>query len=108
MGFVPTASAQTDGPRKFAVTIRNGKADTGSIRVTQGERVEIRLMSDEPAELHLHGYDLLVQVEPGAAATLSFVASIAGRFPLEAHHKGSSAKARGSHAPLFYIDVYPP
>ena len=69
-----------------------GKADRGTVRVTQGEQVEITLSSDQPAELHLHGYDLSAQPEPGMPGTFSFVAKIAGRFPVEAHRMGPAGK----------------
>jgi hypothetical protein len=75
--------------------------------VTQGEQVEITLTSDQSAELHLHGYDVTVQLEPGAPAILSFIARIAGRFPVEAHGMGPLAKGRRSPGALFYVEAYP-
>jgi hypothetical protein len=109
VGVISVTTAQTSTPRKFSVTIKDGKSDTESIRVTQGEQVEITLASDQAAELHLHGYDLIAQLEPGVPATLSFVARIAGRFPVEAHRMGPSAKGRRRHpGALFYVEIYPP
>jgi hypothetical protein len=107
-GVISPSAAQTSTPRKFSVTIKDGKSETDSIRVTQGEQVEITLASDQAAELHLHGYDLIAQAEPGVPATLSFVARIAGRFPVEAHRMGSAAKGRRHPGALFYVEVYPP
>jgi hypothetical protein len=104
---VSVATAQTSLSQTFSVTIRNGKADTNLIRVTQGEQVEITLTSDQSAELHLHGYDVTVQLEPGAPAILSFIARIAGRFPVEAHGMGPLAKGRRSPGALFYVEAYP-
>ena len=105
---VSVATAQTSLSQKFSVTIKNGKSDTNSIHVTQGEQIEITLASDQAAELHLHGYDLITQLEPGAPGTLSFVARIAGRFPVEAHRMGSVAKGRRHPGALFYVEIYPP
>jgi hypothetical protein len=105
---VTSVTAQTSAPRKFSVTIKNGKSDTNSIRVTQGEQIEITLASDQAAELHLHGYDLITQLEPGAPAILSFVARIAGRFPVEAHRMGSVAQGGRHPGALFYVEIYPP
>jgi hypothetical protein len=108
VGLISVATAQTSALRQFSVTIRNGKADPNLIRVTQGEQVEIMLASDQAAELHLHGYDRIAQLEPGVPATLSFVAKIAGRFPVEAHRMGSLAQGRHNPGALFYVEVYPP
>jgi hypothetical protein len=105
---ISVTNAQSSAPRKFSVTIKNGKSDTNSIQVTQGEQIEITLSSDQAAELHLHGYDLITQLEPGAPATLSFVGRIAGRFPVEAHRMGSVPKGRRHPGALFYVEIYPP
>jgi hypothetical protein len=99
-------TAQVSGLRKFSIAIRSGKADIQSVRVTQGEQVEIMLASDQAVELHLHGYDLTLRLDPGVPAALSFAAQIAGRFPVESHRMGSGASA-GRHRVLFYVDVYP-
>jgi FtsP/CotA-like multicopper oxidase with cupredoxin domain len=37
------------------------------IDVTEGDRVTLRLTSDAPVELHLHGYDLEAEVSPDEA-----------------------------------------
>ena len=108
VGVISVPNAQSSAPRKFSITIKNGKSDTKSIHATQGEQIEITLASDQAAELHLHGYDLITQLEPGAPATLSFVRSIAGRFPVEAHRMGSVAKGRRHPGALFYVEIYPP
>jgi hypothetical protein len=107
-GVVAGAAAQSGAPQKFSVTITNGKADIDSIRVTQGQQAEIMLVSDLSAELHMHGYDLLVHLEPGVPAPLSFAARIAGRFPVEAHRIGPVGNGRRPHGALFYVDIYPP
>jgi FtsP/CotA-like multicopper oxidase with cupredoxin domain len=108
VGVISVATAQTSTPLKFSITIKDGKSDTDSIRVTQGEQVEITLTSDQAAELHLHGYDLTAQIEPGVPTALSFDARIAGRFPVEAHRMGPVAKGRRHPGALFYVEVYPP
>jgi FtsP/CotA-like multicopper oxidase with cupredoxin domain len=110
-GPMPTAVAQTAPARQFSVAIKGRKVDTASsvIRVTQGDAVEIVLTSDEAAELHLHGYDLLLTVEPNVPATMHFAAKIAGRFPLEAHRFGPASSSPHQHAagPLLYVEVQP-
>jgi len=107
-GSFDAATAQTGTTHKVSMTIENGRADRGTVRVTQGEQVEITLVSEQAAELHLHGYDLTAQLEPGIAATLSFAAKFAGRFPVEAHRMGPAGKGRRHSGALFYVEVYPP
>jgi hypothetical protein len=81
------------------------------IRVTQGDLLELVFTSDEAAALHLHGYDLHLDVEAGAPAVLQVDAKIAGRFVLEAHRFGKPAGAPGApahrHVELLYLEVYP-
>lgn len=58
------------------------------IEVREGDRVTLRLTSEKPTEVHLHGYDLKEEVSPGEAATLSFEADLPGRFEIEDHASG--------------------
>jgi len=67
------------------------------------------LTSDEAAELHLHGYNILLTLTPNVPSTIKFTAKIAGRFPLEAHRFGAasgSQRHRGA-GPLLYVEVLP-
>src|SRR4051812_13139769 len=97
------------GPQRFAITIKNRKIDPPhqQVRVRQGEAVELTFTSDEPAELHLHGYDQLLAVEPNVPATLRVAARTAGRFSLEAHSFGRDGKHGRNHVVLLYLEVYP-
>jgi hypothetical protein len=71
----------------FEFTITGGVADPPLDRVTveQGTTVRIVVISDEPDELHLHGYDLYADVGPGQEGVLEFVADQTGLFELETH-----------------------
>ena len=100
-------------PVRYSIAIKNRKVDASleRIRATQGDVLELAFTSDERAELHLHGYDKLVTVAPGAPAVLRLDANIAGRFPIEAHNfagstEGQHASAR-SHGVLLYLEIYP-
>jgi FtsP/CotA-like multicopper oxidase with cupredoxin domain len=55
------------------------------ISATEGDQVTLRMSSQSPAEVHVHGYDLEKEVEPSEPATLSFQANITGRFEIEDH-----------------------
>lgn len=72
---------------------------TGSVLRTQvGDSVEITVTSAADDELHLHGYDLVLQLKAGEPGTLAFVAEHAGRFEVELH--------RG-HSEIAVLEVSP-
>lgn len=99
------AFAAAAAPRNFEVTIAAGQvaAPMRVIKVAQGDRVRLLFTSDKAMSLHLHGYDVEVEVKPGAAAELIFEAYAAGRYAIEEHGQG------GAHAaePLLRVEVYP-
>ena len=90
-------------PRIFDLQLRNGALteERKSIRVSDGDQVEIRWSSDRPVELHLHGYDIKLKVVPDALAAMSFEAFATGRFPISIHGAGDH------HKPVLYLEVYP-
>ena len=45
-------------------------------------------MVDEHDEVHVHGYDLYLDLEAGEPAELRFTADIPGVFEAELHHSG--------------------
>jgi hypothetical protein len=88
--------------RKVAIP-QNTAAGPGVVRIRQGEMVEILWTSDEAARVHLHGYNIETQVEPGASASMRFHARATGRFPIETHGIGADSKR---HITLVYIEVH--
>ena len=64
--------------------------------VSFGDTVEVRVTSDVAEEVHLHGYDLYLQLEPGAEVTLTFEADLPGVWEAELHP---------SHRELFQLLV---
>ena len=111
--LISRAAAEPDEFRRISVAIQDRETDPadGVIRLAQGEIVDIVFTSDEAVELHLHGYDLTVILEPGIPRGLRLDAKIAGRFAIEAHrasHDNDAGERAGSgHAPLLYLEVYP-
>lgn len=91
--------------KTFQFTIGNGALIEGPdrVRVTQGDHVTMNWRSDKPAEIHLHGYDSLLEVMPGEAASMTVECKATGRFPVTLHQKGGDH----SHKPLIYFEVYP-
>ena len=71
--------------RTFDLSIEEGEMSPAEISVDEGDRVTLRVSSDEPMELHLHGYDVEREVEPGQEAELHFEADLTGRFEIEDH-----------------------
>jgi hypothetical protein len=83
----PQASSPQD--RTFDVSIENGEMSPAEISVSEGDRVTLRVSSDEPMELHLHIYDVEQVVAPGQKARLRFEADLTGRFEIEDHESES-------------------
>src|SRR5215211_4023983 len=77
----PTATATATATAKPAPLLEAG--DVKALTATQGETVTFRVRSDEKDEVHVHGYDLKKDVEPGKTRTLSFKADLTGIFEVE-------------------------
>ena len=75
--------------RTIAVSIEDGEMRPAEISVNEDDSVTLRLSSDRPMEIHLHGYDVEQEVEPGEKARLHFEADITGRFEIEDHESES-------------------
>jgi hypothetical protein len=74
----------------FSILYEAGKVsgDTGRLRVKVGQKVTIRVTSDVADEVHLHGYDVSVDVAAGGSAVVAFTAKIPGVFALELEKLG--------------------
>ncbi|MCX4525038.1 cupredoxin domain-containing protein [Streptomyces sp. NBC_01551] len=81
----PAASPQAD--RTVTVTIREGKVTPapGRTELRRGERVALRVTSDRPDTLHVHGYDKELALPAGQEATLTLTADRTGLFEVETH-----------------------
>ena len=83
---VPESGNAGETPQEpVALAINGNSMSPEEISVTEGEQVNLEITSDHPVELHLHGYDLEQEVDPGEPGELSFEATITGRFPIEDH-----------------------
>jgi heme/copper-type cytochrome/quinol oxidase subunit 2 len=56
------------------------------LEFTEGDTVRFRVKSDVAEEVHVHGYNIARDLEPGQATTMSFPASITGIFEIEYEH----------------------
>ena len=82
--------AEGEGPTA-TIRLEGGEPVGGHARieVTRGDTVTIRIRSDTPEEIHVHGYDLTASVGPGQPATLEFLAELEGIFDIETHESGA-------------------
>jgi hypothetical protein len=78
----PTEPAPT---ARFEVA--KGKVVSGprTVEVAVGTEVIIEVVADMNDELHVHGYDKEVEVEPGQPGRVAFTADVAGVFEVELH-----------------------
>jgi hypothetical protein len=58
------------------------------LRFKEGDTVRFRVRSDVADEVHVHGYDLMKDIEPGQTITFSFPATITGIFEIELEDRG--------------------
>ena len=101
------ASAGAADNVSFDLSITGYKLSSAEdvLRVQQGDRVEIRMQSDKPVTVHLHGYDIELPLSPGVAGRMTFEAAATGRFPVNLHAEHSPDG--NHHGALFYLEVHP-
>ena len=98
-----TGNAETDAVASDAVLIKLpivGRATTlnrEDLRVSQGDTVHLLFTTDEPGEIHLHGYDLNAEVSPEHTGELTFEAHTAGAFGINFHVFASESMGIGDH-----------
>jgi FtsP/CotA-like multicopper oxidase with cupredoxin domain len=71
--------------RDYDVAIEGGAMKPAEINAEEGDFVTLRLTSESPVEVHVHGYDVEGDVLPGEETELSFEADATGRFEIEDH-----------------------
>jgi len=105
---IQEAGARDGAAKVIEIKIENRKLVTpkGKIRVTEQDVVELRYMSDETVNLHLHGYDRKIQVRPGKQAVMLLTTKATGRFPITSHGWGKKGHGHGHHV-LTHLEVYP-
>jgi hypothetical protein len=86
----PPSTPRPPGIARVPITIRGGRPVGGIRRVTvaKNRRVVLVVRSDVADHVHLHGYDVMRDVAPGAPGRLEFRATIPGRFEVELEDRG--------------------
>jgi heme/copper-type cytochrome/quinol oxidase subunit 2 len=92
----PALAAQ----RAVEVVLERGRpiGVTQAVRVVRDDEVTLTVRSDRADELHLHGYNLQLHLEPGRPGTLHFTARRTGRFSVELHK---------SEVEIVVFEIYP-
>ena len=97
----PSASPEIQESRthsfELSIVDREVAHEEDTIRVTQGERVELRWTTDEATSIHLHGYDIEVSLKPNRPFTMAFDADASGRFPITSHGFEGRSESGPSH-----------
>lgn len=80
-----------DAENLVTVTIAGGTVTPapGTVEVPVGEDVTLDVTSDVAEEVHVHGYDKTLDLEPGETASLTFTADIPGVFEVELEGAGT-------------------
>lgn len=89
----PDASAEGSRERTVEVEIQGGTMNPSEIPIGEGDDVTLRIKANRQLNLHLHGYDIEKEVEPGETATISFEADKTGRFEIETEGTGTKLGA---------------
>lgn len=101
--FAAFAGVALAASPKFSVELVGGRIKgDDTLKVKQGDQVQVSVVSDQPLVLHLHGYDIETKVAPPAPALMAFKADLAGRFPVHEHRQGP-----GNHRAVMFIEVHP-
>lgn len=110
LSSLPATAQQTatvDAPQRWIdIRIENREiVGDNVIRVTHGDAVALRWITDEAAELHIHGYDIRFDISPDEPAEVEFSAHATGRYAVTSH--GFGDEHGHGHETLVYIEVYP-
>ena len=105
--LIPLALAAA-APVVVELALVRGKPEGGvrTVRLQRDDALEIKARSDEPIEIHIHGYDVTLRVQPGTAASVRMGAKLVGRFPVTAHLHGKDG-GKASEPTLLYLEVHP-
>lgn len=88
-----TSTSTDEAPAEPAVpTVRvvDAKPQGGvkKLDFDKGDQIRFKVVSDTADEIHVHGYDLMKDVEKGGSVSFSFKGSIDGRFVVELEDHG--------------------
>jgi hypothetical protein len=87
-------------PKVPTIVVEGGEPAGGvaELEYTRGELIRFDVESDIAEEVHVHGYDVIKDVEPGKTVSFEFPAEIEGGFEVE---------LEGSHTQIAELTVEP-
>ncbi len=93
----------------YALTIANSRVPDNMrlIRVKQNDVVKLEWRTDKPLTVHLHGYDIEQELQPGTVTEMTFTARATGRFTVEPHIGRTPSGGHAHGDVLVTIEVYP-
>lgn len=97
---VPMPLPAAPPPKVFELVVRQGKLVSGPevLAAREGDAIVLRVTSDRVDEMHLHGYDLEMNLQPNVPGEMKFIANRSGRFEYELHK---------AHADFGALEVQP-
>jgi hypothetical protein len=93
----------------YTLTVANGRVPDSMrlIRVKQNDVVKLEWRTDKPLTVHLHGYDIEQELQPGTVTEMTFTARATGRFTVEPHIGRTPSGGHAHGDVLVTIEVYP-
>jgi hypothetical protein len=82
------AGGESEGLIELSIVGGDVEGGVRREKVAQGSQVTLRVTSDVKDEIHVHGYDLKLDLTPGQSADLTFLARIPGVFEVELEGRG--------------------
>jgi len=72
------------------LNVTNGvpSPEVGQVAVPLGNTIRLLVTADAPDQVHVHGYELTLDLAAGLPAELTFVADVPGIFQVELHEGG--------------------
>ena len=85
-----TTAAGAAGAQTVQITVTGTKVQTAErrVKVPLDAKVRLEVTADRADEVHLHGYDRKIDIEPGKPAVLEFTADVPGVFEVELEEAG--------------------
>ncbi|MFC3690366.1 hypothetical protein [Aquipuribacter hungaricus] len=77
-------------PVTLSATLADGEVtvDEASPEVPRGTEVTLQVTSDEPVEVHVHGFDEYIRISEAGTDEATFTVDLPGVFEIETHETG--------------------
>ncbi|HOC12317.1 MAG TPA: hypothetical protein PLL50_04530 [Propionicimonas sp.] len=74
-------------PKQVTITLADGKAEpiAEKVELVKGQHLVLTITSDRADAVHVHGFDVEIEVKAGETVTRDLVMDKVGRFEVESH-----------------------